>query len=623
MNTKDISYNAQDKRVLNALVFTGLHDIQNNPRRGLGHQQLSDPAVPVTLIAALPDVISMGDTVTLYWDGVEQQSYNVDTTTLDTGWLSFSVLPDQIQEPSGEVYYTVDDHSGKGPQPSPTRTIPVKRSVPGGQAPNPETGFNDNLQPPSVEPARFNPATTRTIKVTVAPWENMAEGDFLTVWWDGIPKENISVTQPGIAQTVTLFFGGDEPLNPKVPVSYSIHDKVDNYSRVSPTTMVEVFTSGALPSPVIKEVDPDTLMLDLDALGGADAHVSIPRAYSPQVGDIYTLTWMGGFARSEAVQILVHTVIDPAADPVTTFAIPNAELQRFSRGRAHASYIRRSGGQNSIRAQASALLSGQWPGLAAPVVQGATGNEIDLGQIADPLRITVPVYTGKKEGDRISLVGTGLPLSPPASHLLVEHVVLAGEEAAEQVFEVSHKQLTLLIGGQLKLHYRIQRLSWGLTFPGSDEATYNIIRSDGPISEDFTGQAPNLIQAGESIDTGKLGLNFISGLGYAGFPDNDQLPAEPGSLELPVLHMCYPGVQVMEVDLHGAFTRVQCDVHGGMGSTLVDVLDGNKDVVETIAIPGDQSNYHLDFNNPAQPASYLRITGDRDWSRWDNFLMER
>ncbi|MFJ3483636.1 hypothetical protein ACIPL1_09665 [Pseudomonas sp. NPDC090202] len=635
MTTEDLSRNARSARALNPIVFTVFDDTDRNPRPGLGVEQLSDPQRPVAMIASLSTDIGLDDTVTLYWDDKVQQTFNVSQLVVDTGQLSFSVLPDQIEEPLGTVYYTVDDHSGSGPQRSPLRTVNVKKSIPGGPILEPDSPTNIGLPPPSLTPVPVDLDKRENLEVTVPNWRNIEIGDSWVVLLNGSPAASGNVTNPDTGvQSLSIFLRPDRIADARLPVTYEIRDEVGNYSRFSQTAWGELKRSSDIIPPVVEETDPQTLMLDLEALDGADAHVAIPNDRTVRTGDIFTLTWLGGYYNQNATPVVFnHTVTDSALDPVMRVAIPNADLQRFSGGKANVYYTKLSGTLNYPSKNTCVVLSGKWPGLPSPTVRQAVADVIDLGTVSDPvLQVTVPAYPGKGLTDYIRLFGIGNPVDPPAAHYLADHKVTEGEELESLVFEVSRAQLVPLINGQWRLCYQVtyNQSTASQTVTQSKfslPATFSIIETE-IVEDDFTGQGPGLIQAGASIDTENLVIRFVSGAGNAGFPDNDKLPESPGTLNLPVLHACFqnptlnPGTQTLEVDLKREFKKVSCDIHGSNGATKVEVLDSSKTVIATINVP-DQVNYAFSHSSATAVIRYLRIVADKDWTRWDNFVMEK
>ncbi|MFJ3483634.1 hypothetical protein ACIPL1_09655 [Pseudomonas sp. NPDC090202] len=628
MNIKDLPKNPKGGRALNPLVFTGFDDSPNNPRPGLGYKQLFDTTVPVGLIAALPATVREGDLVVFYWDDIERQKYEVDQGSVDRRWLSFSVSPAVIKDPSGRAYYTVADPFSGDIETSDVRTVTVNRLPPGGLDPDISTPINEKLAPATIIPPVINAADTN-VTVTVPEWENMELGDELTVLWDGIRVDQPKLDIIGGPQIVPIPREVLEQAgsNERLPVTYEIRDIVDNYSLVSLSAFAAVDIGSRLVAPRVREADPVTLILDLQALGSGDANVDVAPYGDVQVGDELILKWTG---RTGAADIPLpdqtQVVSDADRDPVVTFRIPNAHLQLIVGGAASASYVRRRGSTDLPSKRTSITLTGMPLELAAPGVEEANGRVIDLGQITTPdVHVVIAAYPGKKAGDRINLIWSGEPASGPPSHYTASHIVTAGEEAREHVFAVDTLLLEPLIDGALALQYQVVYVDSARP-ADSKTINYAVIGAFTKI-EDFTGMASQIIQANQSIDTGKITIHFVSGAGNAGFPENDSLPSDPGPLALPVLHVCFqnpvlnPGTQTLEIDLQDGYVSVQCHVHGSNGKTEIAWLDSSQTVIDGFVIP-DQTHYPFVCNSTrARPIHRLRIIGDKDWTRWDNFVM--
>lgn len=610
------------------LVFTSINDTPENPRLGLGYHQLYDPTKPVPLIAPLPEVVRDGDLVTLFWDGEKVQEYKL-VKTPDMDWLSFSVPPENISGTGdqGEVYYTLYDESSGVPRESPKRIIRVNRLVPGGLDPNTLTAINENLAAPTISPTIIDsPATTVT--VTVPVWQNMELEDQLTVLWNGIRVEQPPLS--GIApQTVTipkdvLEQGGS---NPKLPVAYEIRDIVDNYSLPSHNGFADVVIDpNAVTAPRVKEADLTTLVLDLVALGDKDAHVDIPRYAGAVKGDKVTLTWVGRVGAAEQTLTLGPlTVGDPEFDPVPVFAIPNAHLQSIAGGSAMASYevVQANGTLHSKRT--AITLTGLPVALAAPTIQGITGTVIDLNDLTgDSVFVLVPPYAGKQAGDKINLIWTGTPVNGPPIHYPDDHTVALGEENAEYAFEVARLNLDPLINGTLTLQYQVVFTNT-TSAVGSDVSDYTIVGVQAS-KEDFTGQLPRMLQAGDKLTRELMDITFEDGTGEAGFPSSTALPVDPGPLVLPVLHICYKNpivskdTQTLLIDLKRNYTSVECDIHGSNGALSIKMLDSTTGEIASSTIPS-LINYHFSFTHTAQSIRYLRITAVKEWALFDNFLL--
>ncbi len=450
-------------RALNPLVFNSFDDTPDNPRPGLGYQQLFDRTRPVTLTAKLPDVTRVGDTVELFWDDddddVPVQTYNLDQGTIDKGWLSFSVSVDVIKAPLGKVHYTLFDHEAQDLQTSDTRTVKVNRNVPGGLDPDTDTAINEGLTAATVRPSAItDPATPVT--VTVPAWLHMEAGDELVVLWNGIRVSAPVLTQAGVGmpqvvsipQTVVEQGGSSE----KLPVNYEIRDIVDNYSLLSLATLVDVnIDPNALPAPRLADANAATNQIDLEVLGAKDARVQVQTG-ALTAGNVVTLTWTGRTPTTELSETLPsQTVTDPGFE-VLLFNIPNAKVVAFSGGSISAKYTVGA----KVSKSANATLSGLVIPLTAPELEGAVGGVIDLGVVTgDPLIVSAPAYVGQKAGDRILLSwagtsATGVPVNYPD-----EYTVQVGEEAEEVYFEVPRQNLEPLGGGTLQLSYQVVRAS--------------------------------------------------------------------------------------------------------------------------------------------------------------------
>jgi hypothetical protein len=463
---------------LNSLVFTDINDSPDNPRLGLGYHQLYDPTALIGLVAKLPDVTRVGDTITLYWDSAIAQTYYLDQPTIDKGWLSFNVSPSRIFDPQGEVYYTLYDNEADDLQTSLVRTIAVNRRVPGGLDPDTDTAINEQMVPCTVSPDPVsNPAAVVTVSIPV--WINQEIGDELTVMWN-----NIRVAHPALAalgpQNIViprdvLEAGGSSD---KLLVNYEIRDIVDNYSLVSPSTYVRVeIDPDALPAPRVDEADRTTLILDLDALGDNDAHVSIPSYLGNGNPYVVTLTWVGKTPTAEIILNLApQTVGDPDFDHAT-FIIPNAHLKLIAGGSAVVRYslVQQGDTETKQSKTTSITLTGLPVELAPALVKEAAGSAvIDLGLVTgDSVTVGIAAYTGQSAGDKILLSWKGTPTAGGPVNYTDDYTIMAGEELLETTFIVLRENLDPLADGTLELTYQVVFSATGNT-QNSASTTYQI-----------------------------------------------------------------------------------------------------------------------------------------------------
>jgi hypothetical protein len=483
----------------------------------------------VPLIARLPEVVRAGDIATLYWDNSQVQSYSLDAQTLETGWLSFAVPTVLVHPSQGTVYYELRDPESGDTRTSPVRTIRVNLDVPGGLDRDTSTAINEALAPALIHPSPIDSPDT-PVTVEVPPWLYMEAGDELTVFWNGIPvkalplqavpiekmleralksgvlrrlfrrplgdvtleslfahfsttiKTLTAINEPQIVRIPkeTLIAGGSSE---KLPVNYEIRDIVDNYSLLSPATLVDVnIDSNALPAPRLADANPVTNQIDLQVLGAKDALVQVATgALTP--GDEVILTWTGRTPTTELSETLPSQTVTAPGFDVLLFNIPNAKVVAFAGGSISAKYTVGI----KVSKSANATLSGLVIPLTALELKGAVAGVIDLAVVTgDPLIVSAPAYAGQTAGDRILLswVGTsatGVPVNYPD-----EYTVQPGEEAEEIHFEVPRQNLDPLGGGTLQLSYQVVRAGGTQSSPVT---TYSV------TSASLALPPPNLVES--------------------------------------------------------------------------------------------------------------------------------
>lgn len=436
----------------------------------------------------------VGDIIKLFWAEAKSdvrtyvlvQTYELDQATIDKGWLSFSVDTQFIKPPEGAVYYTLYDLGADDLQTSAVRTIKVNLGVPGGLDPQLNTAINEGLTAAKVSPSPIsNPATPVT--VTVPAWEHMEAGDELVVLWNGIRVSAPVLTQSGVGvpqvvsipQSVVEQGGSSE----KLPVNYEIRDIVDNYSLLSPATLVDVnIDPNALPAPRLADANPVTNQIDLQVLGAKDALVQV-RTDALTAGDEVILTWTGRTPTTELSETLPSQTVTAPGFEVLLFNIPNAKVVAFAGGSISAKYTVGA----KVSKSANATLSGLVIPLTALELEGAVGGVIDLAVVTgDPLIVSAPAYAGQTAGDRILLSwagtsATGVPVNYPD-----EYTVQPGEEAEEIYFEVPRQNLDPLGGGTLQLSYQVVRADGTRSSPVT---TYSV------TSASLALPPPNLVES--------------------------------------------------------------------------------------------------------------------------------
>ncbi|WP_455913847.1 hypothetical protein [Pseudomonas syringae] len=708
-------------------------------RPGLGWDDLNDPSKPVFLQARLNiQAYQPGDFVTLYWNDETVQTFSLEESHFQNSFMAFNLYPVSIVEPSGEVYYTIYDQLSESTAPSDKRTVRVKLSVPGGPDTDASTPYlNDRLTVASITPAGDITDENTPVSVTVAPWLYMAEGDELTVIWNGVrltqpPLDSAQVGQP---QTVvipreTLIGAGD---GSPVTVSYEIRDIVNNYSLVSRPAFTNVIVDpNAPPAPAVKVAGTRVSIIDLDQLGSGDVQVEIPHDNGiPAAGDSITLNWKGRAADGMPFEKVLGPATYPGGGLNLEFTVANADVVAIAGGGAVVSYLVQ--GKGSKRTTITVV--GVPTELTAPLIPGVVGD-IDIGVISDPVLVRIPAYAGKAENDVIFLSWEGLTEAGNALVFSDTYTVGNGEASIGKDMEVNKNLLTPLASGSLSISYRVNKpggatlksevtaysvsgsilltIPTVLNAPGDifdpaanpngtsvhvdgvaaalkrlDEVTiywtgpvqegsasqtftiasdnqsldwpvlaaqidpsrgstvnvfYEVKRTAGgsgksvtrtlaildplpnEITDDFTSRTGAMIRAGGTLSTDYITLFFESGNGQAGFPIRDDVPPDgAAALQLPVLHICYqhpanqPGTQVVLMDLRRDCSKIEFDIYGCNGKTRIDLLDAGKNIVETKTLPAT-TNHHF-ISTTALPIHFIRVTGETDWTLWDNIKM--
>ncbi len=195
------------------------------------------------------------------------------------------------------VHYHVRDACGNERISQPL-SVPVKLTLPG-NPPEPPDGndpsLNPGLTPPYNVPGIITDASTVCeLSIGIAQYANQSVGDVISVYWaDTVVQHgplvaddlnsDILVTVPG--SVIAAHPGTD------LAVRYSIRDKVQNYSRYSPSVLTTVEARGSLPEPAVE----GTLNGDLfiDDITDGQVEVRVNRHMDISATDDLVLHWTG------------------------------------------------------------------------------------------------------------------------------------------------------------------------------------------------------------------------------------------------------------------------------------------------------------------------------------------
>jgi hypothetical protein len=444
-------------------------------RPGLGWDDLNDPDSPVFLQAQLnTQQYVPGDFVTLYWNGASVQAFTLEQSHFDNSFIGFSIYPGSITEPGGDVYYSVYNDLSGSTVDSDKRSVLVKLSVPGGTDNDPSTPYlNDRLTAPTVSPPGDITDPDIAVSVTIAPWDNMAAGDELTVIWNGVRLRQPPLVPGQVGQQLTIPIPRDTLIaagdGSPVTVSYEIRDIVNNYSLVSkPALPTVIVDPNAPPAPAVKVAGVQVSVIHLDQLGSANVQVEIPHDNGvPAAGDPITLNWKGRAADGSPIEKNFGPANYPGGGLNLEFTVSNADIVAIAGGGAVVNYQVR--GKGSKRTTITVV--GTPVQLAAPLIPGVIGD-VDVGVISDPVLVRIPAYAGKTKDDEILLSWEGLTEAGNALVYTDTYTVGDGEETIAKDMEVNKTLLTPLASGSLTISYRVNKPS-GPTLQ-SDATTYTV-----------------------------------------------------------------------------------------------------------------------------------------------------
>ena len=429
---------------------------------GLGVLELrKNPPEDVQVTAIIkPGYINPGDTLFLYWDGEEVDSYTIEKPQSDTGFLLFNVHPQYILDTeSARVEYS----SFTAPVANEATSFPyfvrVKTTVPGDPDPVPATPvLNENLAKPNGIPAIIDDAVANNgITVTIVPWIYMDVGDVLTLTWGQTQIKLPSITQDQVGKPISVpvdratILATSNTLG--LRVFYDIRDVVGNWSLQSLPAITDV-EAGAnnLPPPRVREAAGDN-DINLTELGLSNAHVDIP-IYSPwSIGDSIVLHWVGKTAGGVAVEQTVTYVTRPDDEgwPIS-LEIDNANVVALAGGSAIVYYE-----VNNLHRsrRLSITVSGAIQKLPPPDVREQVGGVLDPANVtAAGATVIVPAYAGMNSTDKIVLYWTGTTAGGGNTSYTAEKP--GNNNNQDVIFNVPKAQhVDILAGGSVSLYYHV------------------------------------------------------------------------------------------------------------------------------------------------------------------------
>lgn len=479
---------------------------------GLGYDDLKDRnAFTYVVVGPLP-IAQPGDGVTVFWAGASVKEHTVTQKDLDSGTFAIAVVNGKIVD-AGDgnkaVTYTATYLPGGGVENSLPLTVTVKRSVPGGLDPYPDTPVNENLTAATVSPSPV-PIDATAVVISVPLWLNPADGDVLGVSWNGTPFEASPLVAPfpdPVILTLTAQQILEAGVGAAVPVTWSVHDVVSNWPGWAPYTTVDVQLEdpGLITAPRIGDLAHGWTQIDLVTLGTADLPVFTPDYEAALAGDTVIVHGTGTTLGGNAVAYDTPPQSVDGSGFGLVFTLPNATVRSLAGETLRVWYTAGAEAKPSHSVRVPVVGAAQV--LPVPVVTEAvdtdgdgTADQLDPDS-ANPAHITID-YPTMALYDTVTLIlegtdGTGAPVRYEANRQVSTVTPL--------ILSVAQTEILTFVDGQMDVYYLVEPFSQrGRAFVRAlqAQASAHLPLSVRRGSAEQPLPAPTVIANGSAIENG-------------------------------------------------------------------------------------------------------------------------
>jgi len=215
---------------------------------GVGAIDVENPEKPLAVLVG-PLNLKPRDRIDLYWGNVVEPTVSYEhplDAPPDNGFVTLSVDTRNLESAKDPlpISYRFTPFPGGTTEESDITPVRVKLEPPGGIDIDPATPYdNEALRPPQVQPAGII-VDPQGVRVIVAPYPYMSEGDRISVAWAEHSVDHPALTAADLDLEVLI------PIPPPIieaagnasalPVRHEIRDVVGNWSKRSPATEVVV-----------------------------------------------------------------------------------------------------------------------------------------------------------------------------------------------------------------------------------------------------------------------------------------------------------------------------------------------------------------------------------------------
>ena len=402
--------------------------------------------------------IAIGDVVNLY---VNDQYVAYDEVVDINATLALFIDPFYIAPDATEisVHYHVRDASDNE-RSSQVLTVPVKLTAPGNPPEPPDANdpsLNPRLEIPYGVPTTITDAVG-DLDVIIVQYANQRVGDVITVSWAGMDAQYGPLTTADLNRSVTVNIPNSLIVSrpgTDLVVRYSIRDKVQNYSRYSPSVLTTVYARGSLLEPTVEGTQSGDLFIDDITDGQIEVRVN-------RHADIATTD-----------DIVVHWTGRPAEGPFQDFSTPPQQLgsNRFlnfqvpkdiaqvlidSQAYVYYTAIPAAGGAAKTSSGSTFGVIGTRNELKAPEVPKASGGTLTPEAISEStVEVIVLANPLLVSGSTVTLIWSG---NGQAGTVYYEQQrpVDSGNAGGPMSFLVPKDKAVDLIGGRLEVSFTVK-----------------------------------------------------------------------------------------------------------------------------------------------------------------------
>lgn len=335
--------------------------------------------------------------------------------------------------------------------------IETKWSLPGGVDPDPSTPhYNEGLAPMTQE--LISGDDTTAVSLTIAPYENMAEGDEITLFIGALIRKLASLEAQSVGSPVaTIVSAGELDHSTGASAFYHIYDRVKNGSGISPAITIEARpTQPNVPvAPWVQgTVNGEGNVLDIGQAPDTDVEVLVEQ-HGAMAGATVVVRWMGVTLQGRPIRYGSPGMIVQRPTQTLSFHVPWQIVAPLAGADASVSYDVSAPDGQTLQSQARALkIEGAHPGLQAPQVAEASGGTLDPDAARAGCTIVLPPWSGMIEGDRCTLEWIGTTAAGTHSRYSDQDELL---EALAPRFKVPAPLVEQIVGGRLRVRYTVSR----------------------------------------------------------------------------------------------------------------------------------------------------------------------